>query len=453
MRPNNTKHRIIAKKKFFSFFSLMLAFFALLVTSCNTTEPPPPKPEKPKVVELKEITKSCTEIFIKVTVKDTILPVSVTITRDSKEIMNFYQTKTDTTIIDTGLAAAKTYLYKAIIGNKEEGKSKGLTVSTLPTTSNNFTWKTYTFGDFKYGSSELWDVAIIDENDIWAVGEIYVDTTGQAYNAVHWNGEKWELKRIMFQTICGQSHKTPYPASSIFIFNKNEIWIAMDGDQISIIKNNNQISSMCLPFSFSIKKLWGSSIKNIYAVGDNGNIAHYNGTSWSKIESGITTNINDVWGYYDPSTGEKIVLSVVSNLYSPGEHRLLAISGNTARDTLNWPYSKHCLKSLWFKDKYSPVYIAGCGIMEYKRGKWTRKDLTGWVVKSIRGNGLNDIVAVDAEGTVLHYNGINWEKDERLKDKGYNLHSITIKGNVVVTVGGVATNGIAGGVVIAVGKR
>jgi hypothetical protein len=41
-------------------------------------------------------------------------------------------------------------------------------------------------------------VAIIDENNIWAVGGIYMDdSTGQPdpepYGLVHWDGNKWNL--------------------------------------------------------------------------------------------------------------------------------------------------------------------------------------------------------------------------------------------------------------------
>ena len=197
------KHNIKTKLKLIFYFCLF-TFAVLVLASCTPTEPPKPKPEKPKQIELKEITKSCTEIFIKVSTKDTLLPVNIVLERDGKEITSFYQTKADTTLIDTGLAVEQTYTYQAIIKNKgEEGKSKEVIISTLPTTSSNFTWKTYTFGNFQYGSSDFNDVAIINENDIWAVGEIHTaddtDSSGHyvgPYNAVHWDGQKWELKRI-----------------------------------------------------------------------------------------------------------------------------------------------------------------------------------------------------------------------------------------------------------------
>ena len=53
---------------------------------------------------------------------------------------------------------------------------------------------------------------------------------------------------------------------------------------------------------FSMNKIWGSSSNDLYVVGNNGKIAHYNGTSWQRIESGTTLNINDIWGDFNEKT-------------------------------------------------------------------------------------------------------------------------------------------------------
>ncbi len=108
-------------------------------------------------------------------------------------------------------------------------------ITTMDTTSHNFTWQTFTFG--QHSNSVLYDVAIIDENNIWAVGAIYMnDSLGNhdpnAYNAVHWDGIKWDLKRIQFYTFCGQQHTGSYPAKSIFAFGSNDIWVGMDSSQV-----------------------------------------------------------------------------------------------------------------------------------------------------------------------------------------------------------------------------
>ena len=50
---------------------------------------------------------------------------------------------------------------------------------------------------------------------------------------------------------------------------------------------------------WEINKLWGSSSNDLYAVGNEGNIAHCNGSKWTKIESGTTVDLLDVSGHTD----------------------------------------------------------------------------------------------------------------------------------------------------------
>ncbi|GEM_PF-3371976 len=95
----------------------------------------------------------------------------------------------------------------------------------MDTTSHNFIWRIFTFGG-KAGSSFLYAVAIIDENNIWAVGEIYLKDSLEnpdplPYNAVHWNGSEWELKRIKTND-CGGVDYSP-KISFLLSFSKEGI--------------------------------------------------------------------------------------------------------------------------------------------------------------------------------------------------------------------------------------
>ncbi len=70
----------------------------------------------------------------------------------------------------------------------------------MDTTSHNFTWQTFTFGEH---TRYAFDVAIIDENNIWAVGEIYMnDSLGNPDPSLimllHWNGTDWKPEKICF---------------------------------------------------------------------------------------------------------------------------------------------------------------------------------------------------------------------------------------------------------------
>ena len=184
----------------------------------------------------------------------------------------------------------------------------------MDTTSHDFTFQSWTFGTI--GSSVLYDVAIINENNIWAVGEIMIADTSingyTTYNAVHWDGSEWTLHKLYFYTIPGQQDTGVYEARSILAFDENNIWIT-SGSQITKWNGIRQTNRHSSPVY--VNKLWGTDNNNIYAVGYNGQIAHYNGTNWQRIESGTTLNINDIWGDYNYKTQEWEVLAVASNKF------------------------------------------------------------------------------------------------------------------------------------------
>ena len=182
----------------------------------------------------------------------------------------------------------------------------------MDTTSHNFTFASWTFGTI--GSSVLYDVTIIDENNIWAVGEIQIADTSQngytTYNAVHWDGSDWELKRIPYYSN-GQNYYSGIKA--ILAFSENDIWF---GTGNMIRWNGTQFNSVYVGMGMTINKIWGTSSNDLYIVGTNGQIAHFNGQSWQRIESGTTLNINDIWGDYNEKKQEWEILAVASNIFS-----------------------------------------------------------------------------------------------------------------------------------------
>jgi hypothetical protein len=432
---------------------IIIVLILTIYFGCSEESPVvPPPPEPPKAVSLRLVDVSCTEAFIKVSAADSVLPLNISLRKDDSTIANFTLTKPDTVIIDTTLQPNNTYIYQTteVINGKEE-KSDTLQVKALNITSDNFTWQTYTFGDPNFGSSLLRDVAVIDENNIFAVGEIYNDTTGQAYNAVHWNGNNWELIRIMTNACGGVLYP---PIQAIFAFSLSDILFAhIDGsishyDGIEFINDCSLITQL----NGSANKIWGKSRNDFYVVSGNGFIARYENEVWNKIESGTTTDINDIWGYYNDTSNEESVLCVVSNILHQGELRLLAISENTAHDTLNWPYSNHWLKSVWFKSKYSPVYVVGGGIKEYKSGAWTELNVTNDFVECIRGSDVNNIFACGDYGFLGHFNGVQWNVFNNLYNDAVFLQA-AVKDNTVVVVGYTYSGQLIGKAIVIIGKR
>ncbi|MEJ2193291.1 MAG: glucosyl transferase [Ignavibacteriaceae bacterium] len=305
----------------------------------------------------------------------------------------------------------------------------------MDTTSHNFSWQSWTFGE--HSSSVLRDVAIIDENNIWVVGEIYqYDSLGQldptAYNVVHWDGIEWKFYRIMFYTICGQQSRTPYPASAIFAFNESEVWIGMDGRQIARINGIIQVETICPPFSMIINKIWGTSSNDLYIVGYNGNIAYYNGSSWQKVESGTDVDVQDIWGIANKPL-EPLILCAASNVLEPGDHTILSININNKIDTIGWKSDRR-INSTWFKGD-SKLFACGAGVFIRNDGiNWeeqTKLPLT--YTRRIRGTDNNDVFVAGDFGFVAHYNGSSWKEYP-----GANValfYSLDYKNEIMVAVG------------------
>jgi hypothetical protein len=426
----------------------LLVLLLLSAAGCKE-EPPvtPPPPEPPKAVVLSLVDVGCTEAFIKVTATDSVLPLSISLSKDESTFANFMLTKTDTIVINTTLQSNKIYTYQTteLINGKEE-KSDTLQVKTLDITSDNFTWNTFTFRDPTYGSSALNDVAIIDENNIVAVGEIYNDTTGIRYNAVQWDGNNWTIKRIPYY-YQGQPF---YPIQTIFAFSPNDIWFGGNG---IIHWDGNQYNPIPIPTivwgPHQINKIWGTSANNLYIVGNDGKIAHYQNGYWSKVESGTTTNVNDIWGTDDSSTNNFTILCTVSSRYQLGDYKLLSISGNTAKEYITWPYTR--LYGVWFNSPQK-IYIVGSGAYLYRNNSLNTINLsTNYFLTRVKGNALNDIYITASDAQVFHYNGINWNEVFNGIDGGYE--GMDVKGNTVVLVGYNIEGGMVGKAVVTVGKR
>jgi hypothetical protein len=319
-------------------------------------------------------------------------------------------------------------------------------VSVLPdTTSHDFTWQSWTFGG-DVGSSSLRDVAIIDENNIWAVGAIYLkDSLGQPdplpYNAVHWDGSEWTLKRI---TVNFRGNLITPPLEGVFAFSANDIWfssgVPIHGDGQSWTQYHLFDMGVLSQNDGSLSKPWGSSSSSLYFVGRKGTIVYYNRQRWQKLESGTNLDIQDIWGGKDASTGEYTILAVASSIFTSYEKEILRITetavSSISTSGIDWP-----VDALWF-DPGRIYYAVGAGI--YTKNSLAESDtwggpklsLTQYTTHGIRGNHLNDVFVVGAFGDVLHYNGRSWRSyREQTALAAGSYKSVAVKGDYVFAVG------------------
>ena len=419
----------------------LLPVILLGIVSCDTNEPPVENAE----LLLKLEDASCTEAWITLTTTNLPLPTTVTIKQtncsgDTKSQILNLSTKDSLLYIDS-LLPNECYQYQAS-SIENRATSNELNVTTMDTTSHNFTFETFTFGG-NAGSCALYDVAIINENNIWAVGEIYVaDTSINGYtmfNAVHWDGNEWELKRIKTNACGGVEYP---PIQTIFAFSSNDILFAHIDGSITHYNGIEFINdcSLITQLNGSANKIWGISKNNFYVVSGNGFIAHFNGQNWQRIESGTELNINDIWGDYNEKTSEWEILAVASNILQSNEKEVLKIN-TTATQIINKEGITGTLSSVWFKSCRKYYVAGGGGVYENNSTgnvNWQKSNysfIRNFLFR-LRGTELNDIAGAGGYGDVLHFNGDSWKSYYSDTQLNYgNYYSIAIKDNMIVSVG------------------
>ena len=314
------------------------------------------------------------------------------------------------------------------------------------TTSHNFAFQIDTLGDGN--SSLLNDVCIIDENNIWAVGEIYFkDVSGQfndpPYNAARWDGQKWNLIRIPTR-IWNTNTFITAPLKTIIAFGPNDIWVTTGGQ---VIRYNGQDWGQW-QFLFSdlndntfggINKFWGTSNSQLWGGGNKGNIFHFNGSTWQKLSSGTTVDIQDIWGAVDGKTGQQTILAVASYRAAvPQDKQLLRIQNNTVSilSDAGLPFD---LSGIWFTvgERY---FVVGDGVYysDVLGNLWQSDSSHPLLYKdAIRGLAQNDIFITGSFGLVSHYNGATWKHytGSELPPFYGRYKAASYKGNLLIAVG------------------
>ncbi|GAB6283692.1 MAG: hypothetical protein STSR0008_24820 [Ignavibacterium sp.] len=417
----------------FIFFSFLSLFF-----SCDDSTNPP----EADSINLKLEDVSCTEAWITLTTNNLQLPAEINLLRTDVNGYKVSQisllTTEDSLLYIDSLLPNQTYKFQSVIQSINQSSNE-LNITTMDTTSHNFTFETYTFG--KHSNSVLYDVAIINENNIWAVGEIYMnDSLGNPdpifYNLAVWDGQKWDLRKVYYKYInyANQQDSIIAHLRAIFAFNENDIWLGIgniirwDGKRfISIDIPNNAFNS-------TMNKIWGTSSNDLYVVGISGSIAHYQNGRWQRIESGTDVDINDVFGVKDSRNNQLKIFCSVSNVLEISDHKIITIDENNNVDSLHWNIDRR-INSVW-SDNGWIVYTSGGGVFNNKSGIWKEEtSIPLYYTNRIRGNALNDIFVGGDFGLLAHFNGVRWKVYDEFLQLPVASFNIAVKDNKVVAVG------------------
>ncbi len=337
----------------------------------------------------------------------------------------------------------------------------------LDTTSHEFMWIIDSLGTNTISS--LKDVAIIparppsegaggDENNIWVVGEIA--TADSFHNAAHWDGSEWELIQLLFP-LCPGGEGT-FPGKAIYAFSTDDIRLTDGGSLVYWNGLSYQQDCSINPYlDGAISAIWGTSSSNLYFAGGNGSIVYYNGTTFTKMNSGTTIDLYDISGIDDrvfitgySQQGESIALELSAGSGKDGSWRTLFTSSNYLGDPGNGDYGRFLAVHVLADTAYFTT--GGTWLVKYNYETETVSYVPkyeffqdGYRFISITGNNPNDLILVSAWGSVFHYNGVDWYYDDYIYNnfgsQNFYPRAAVLKDEMAVIVGvlGAGYRGIA----------
>jgi hypothetical protein len=288
------------------------------------------------------------------------------------------------------------------------------------------------------------------------VGEIYLnDSLGNSdskrYNAIKWNGTNWTVIRIPYNYQGADFYNT---IQSVFAFGPNDIWFCGNG---VIHWDGNNFNPMPIPTNvwgpYQMNKIWGNSSNNLYIVGNNGIIAHYQNGIWSKIESGTDVNLKDIYGtpngeavwvsgYEDfkPTVLLKIFSSGIETVFNSRDYLFVFDPENLSGGIEGvWTINNNFIYvTTWYSLYRKSVNSVSSNAEALRPGS----TITAFGSKS-RGSDINNIFTVGYRNSIYHFNGITFRTYQETADNNVIYFSLDVKTNLSVLCGQKYENGIS----------
>jgi len=422
-------------KMFYTLFLLGLG----LLTGCSES-PTDHEVEKP-VLTIDDM--SCTEGWLNLSIPPGMLPAQVSLLQDNQTVMSITVVSADTLLYIPTLTHSNVYVFQASITppNNSVIFSNVTNLTTLSPTGNSFSWTKHYLGSTNINYSYVNDIAIISENDIWAVGLFVLPDTNLAgysnYNAAHWDGTGWEYKKLWYEAP-GNYQAVP-AITGILAFSHDKLFMMCEWGT-TFYDGKNQSKTENGPYWTTT--IWGSDSNNIYAGGYSGKIYHFNGTDWTLIETGTNLYVNNIYGDYNKRTKSYEIIAVCAE-YSLGfTSKIFKIEGQKATEISKQGISDFVLRGWLYPGK--KLFVVGDGIYfkDMNDSEWSKEEDPNLItIYCIKGTSLNDVFAGGSYNRLFHFNGIEWGM--LMPEVSYSSYSrIKIKENIVVASGIAGNQGL-----------
>lgn len=237
-------------------------------------------------------------------------------------------------------------------------------------------------------------------NGVWSNSSSDVFAVGAYGKIMHYDGKTWSRMQSNTNktliTVWGSS------GSNVFAVGENGAILHYDGQVWSPMESGWPVKPMTHPYrqglgtSVYINGVWGSSGSDVFATTDYGAILHYDGKTWSQMNSGVTYNLGPVWGSSGSdvfAAGDKgTILHYDGKAWSP-------ISSGTTDDVY----------ALWGSSGSDVLAATNNGaILHYDGQAWSLMSSTDKSFINMWGSSGSDVFAVGDFRSIMHYDGQAW---------------------------------------------
>jgi predicted membrane protein len=251
----------------------------------------------------------------------------------------------------------------------------------------------YDDSDMAISLTSIWGVS---SSQIFAVGKCGGAALMLLYNGTAWSQPPASCAVSPFSEFSSVWGSGP---SDVFVVGRSALppsfayWISHnDGQQW------NEVYRRACSFCFvGPRAVWSRSPTDAFAVGDAGEIRHYDGTDWNLQASGTTNVLNAVWGV--GTSGVFAVGDGGTILFYDGSSWQAQTSG-TAQP----------LYAIWGTSASDVFAVGGGGaILHYDGSAWTAQNSgSPKPLRGVWGSSGSSVFAVGDGSTILFSNGAGW---------------------------------------------
>jgi hypothetical protein len=159
----------------------------------------------------------------------------------------------------------------------------GHTVHPGDTTSHNFRWVIYSLPRETY----IRNVKVTAAGDVFVMG--------------FWLYQLKAMRLVTYAPLDPQPIGGYMDTYSLFMFDYRDYWLIGGGNALQCVgtRARDVPGSYTASGRHELHACWGTSDDDIFAVGDNGAILHYDGSGWTKMLSNTTKSMYSIWGTSD----------------------------------------------------------------------------------------------------------------------------------------------------------